>query len=409
MTGISTPADASESGCLLIGRREALRDSLYAWLAHEVLVALVMVLSVRVGVAGAGLVHAHLLRPPVTWSDLLHVWMGWGDAGAYAQLATRGYGQAALAPYFPLLPLLDHILSTLIGGDAAAAGLVIANVSALPAFYLLRSLAESETGDRHIARITLILAAFSPFGFFLTMGYTESLFLLLSLGVFRAARDRHWIVAGSCAALAVLTRATGVLLLLPIAISVAETMSWRFTRWKPLARPLIALALPIVALLAFWIFEAHMYGMPLAASHYERTYYARWLDWPWYGPGVDVALVVRHLDLWPTVLATLELLTLIAALVGCIALVTVRSPRLPLSYVVYGWAVLVLTLVLPVHGADSDALYSLPRYLLIDFPICLAIAMLCSRRRNAHVVVIAGSIIACLQLALLQTAAFAIA
>ncbi|MGZ3681818.1 MAG: hypothetical protein ACXVDI_24925 [Ktedonobacterales bacterium] len=104
-------------------------------------------------------------------------------------------------------------------------------------------------------------------------------------------------------------------------------------------------------------------------------------------------------------------MTLLVALAGCIALVwaVATGRRLPLSYVMYGWAVLVFALVLPLHGADRNALYSLPRYLLVDFPICLAIAMLCARRLHMRAALSAGSIIACLLLTLLQTAAFAIA
>ncbi|MGZ3681819.1 MAG: hypothetical protein ACXVDI_24930 [Ktedonobacterales bacterium] len=103
--------------------------------------------------------------------------------------------------------------------------------------------------------------------------------------------SQRWLAAGFCGALAALTRPTGVLLLLPIGIEAASRMHWRFTGWRPLAHPLIALALPVGAVLAFWGFEARVYGMPLVASHFERTYYRRWLDWPWYGPGAEVGIV----------------------------------------------------------------------------------------------------------------------
>ncbi|MGZ3664131.1 MAG: mannosyltransferase family protein [Ktedonobacterales bacterium] len=411
MTSLATVADTAKGGSHSVARRAAFRDALYAWLAHEVLVVIAMALSVRIGMAGAGLVHAHLLRSPVTLSDLLQFWLGWGDAGSYAQIATHGYGQPALAPYYPLLPLLERMLSPLTGGNAQIAGFAIANISALPAFYFLRSLVERETGDRQVAHVAVILAAFAPFSFFFAMGYTESLFLLLSLGVFRAAREQRWLAAGFWAALAALTRPTGVLLLLPIAIEAAERMHWRVTGWKPLVRPLIALALPVGVILAFWAFEAHVYGMPAVAAHFERTYYARWLDWPWYGPGAEVGIVVRRLDVWPIAVAVLDLVTLLVALAGCIALVRAMATgrRLPLSYVMYGWVVLAFALVLPLHGADKNALYSLPRYLLVDFPLCLAIAMICARRLHTRAAVSAGAIIACLLLTLLQTAAFAIA
>lgn len=390
-------------------RRAALRDACIAWLAHEAAVAGVMVLSVRIGVAGAALVHARVIQPPVTLRDLLAIWLGWGDAGSYAQVAAHGYTSPTLLPYYPLLPLLERALSPLTGGDARAAGFAIANLAALPALYLLRSLAERETNDRRLARLALVLAAFTPFAFFMALGYTESLFLLLSLAAIATARDKRWLAAGIFAGLATLTRATGLLLVVPILIEAGEASGWRFPGWRTLVGPLVAAALPALAQLGFWLYQAAAYGTPLAAAVAARTNYSRWLDWPWYGPLVGLAVVARHADPWPTARALLELATVACALACAVALARRRLLRMPSSYIAYGWAVLVFTLAIPIHGATTNAQYSLPRYLLVDFPLYLAPAALCARNRWVRLAVVAGSMIVGLLLALLQTAAFAIA
>lgn len=85
------------------------------------------------------------------------------------------------------------------------------------ALYLLHRLVELELG-REIALSTLLLISFFPASLFFGIPYTESLFLLLSVGSFYAARLGRWAVAALLAAVASATHYPGVLLVVPLAL-----------------------------------------------------------------------------------------------------------------------------------------------------------------------------------------------
>ncbi len=69
-----------------------------------------------------------------------------------------------------------------------------------------------------VPRLALLLAALGPMAFFLSADYSESLFLALSIGAFLQARRGAFVSAGVLGGLAAATRSTGVLLLVPVAI-----------------------------------------------------------------------------------------------------------------------------------------------------------------------------------------------
>lgn len=72
--------------------------------------------------------------------------------------------------------------------------------------------------DRGTARLVVLLTAFAPMAFFLSADYSESLYLALSIGVLLQARRGRWLAAGVLGGLAAATRSTGVLLALPALI-----------------------------------------------------------------------------------------------------------------------------------------------------------------------------------------------
>ena len=115
--------------------------------------------------------------------------------------------------------LVDHVLS----GFGASPGLVLimAYAVSLSSFFgalvLLHRLTAIELGA-HLGRPTLMLLAFFPTAFFYGIPYTESLFLLLPVAAFLAARTGHWAIAGIVLALASATRVPGLLLVVPVAL-----------------------------------------------------------------------------------------------------------------------------------------------------------------------------------------------
>ena len=143
-------------------------------------------------------------------------WYRW-DAVAYVNIAHHGYTYLPDTAFFPLWPLLEHFVGILLGNSFPNsyyfAGLIIANFCFYFVLVLLyRLLAVDFESDT--ARRALFYIAFSPYAIFFFLGYTESIFLLLSLGIFlllRRGKPLDWWLAGSLGFLAMLTRSSGMI------------------------------------------------------------------------------------------------------------------------------------------------------------------------------------------------------
>lgn len=146
----------------------------------------------------------------------LGIWNQW-DASWYLGIAQHGYqlsahGKSNLA-FFPLFPLLLHCLAPA-GLPGPAAGLLIANIAFLAALFYLYNLSRREWGITAARRATWIVALF-PTSIFFFAPYTEPVFLLAATGALYHARRQQKTPAALWLAAALLTRSTGLILVLP--------------------------------------------------------------------------------------------------------------------------------------------------------------------------------------------------
>jgi Gpi18-like mannosyltransferase len=189
--------------------------------------------------------------------EILLGWNRW-DAGHYVRIAESGYHLGPGFPaFFPLYPLLIHLTDPLLPGGAVVSALVVANAAALGALAVLHRLAEHEFGPMVAQRATWYLVAF-PTGFFLFIGYNESLFLLLAVGALYAGRRGHWWLAGALGALSSATRLFGVLLMVPLAIE--------YLRGRRIRLDVLGIALVPLGVIAYSVYCAVELGNPLAFS-----------------------------------------------------------------------------------------------------------------------------------------------
>ena len=128
--------------------------------------------------------------------------IGRWDSVWYLAIADGGYpaADARRPAFFPLYPWLVRAAGA-ITGSPLIAGALLSTACFAGALVVLHRLTALELGPE-AARWTVWALALFPMSFFLSAVYTESLFLLLSVGAVYAARTGRWAWAGVLGGLA---------------------------------------------------------------------------------------------------------------------------------------------------------------------------------------------------------------
>lgn len=283
------------------------------------------------------------------------------DAAHFIYIAEHGYDQWWRAAFFPLFPLLEHVVAPVFAGDAGFAGLFISNAAFLGALVIGRDLLEKDFGGEVAHRAMLYLAIF-PTAFYYFAPYSESLFLIFALGSFAAMRARRWWLAGLLGGIAALTRSQAILLALPFACEFY--FAWRSGARRPRLRQFAWVALIPAGVGAYSAYLGIVFRDPLAFSK-AQVYWTRDLQWP--GESIVVTIQTLVAGHQPAVLVAHMALNLMA-LLTFIVLSAIVLRKLPLSYGLYTVATLLLILlVAPAYGAT--ALQSSGRFVATLFPV----------------------------------------
>ncbi|HEV2875528.1 MAG TPA: mannosyltransferase family protein [Thermoleophilaceae bacterium] len=375
-------------------RSDALRAAWSVfWTTRAAVLVVAVFAALSFGPAGGGLAerNAEMFDEPeltrALAEPLLSPLARW-DAAWYLRIADSGYaGSDVRAAFFPLYPLLVRAVAAPFGASPAAllvAAYAVALAAFLAALVLLHRLVSLELG-RPLARPALLLLSVFPAAVFFGAPYSESLFLLLAVGAFYAARTDRWAWAGAAAAGAAATRSAGVLLLLPLA------MLWWSSRPRRAhnAAWLLLAPLGLAAYAGFlglaegdaWRFLdvqdawSRELAVPLSGA------------WDGFGAAVDGARQLlsgqREVVYFeqaagdPYRIAAVNLM-LFGALVFAVAAVTGCMRRLPKAYGAWVAVSLVLPLTFPVK---PQPLMSLPRFLAVLFPIFMWLALWSEERR----------------------------
>ena len=140
------------------------------------------------------------------------------DAWHYTRIAESGYPplDPSRAAFFPLFPTLIRIVAELQGRTDRAglfvAAIIVANICLVLATMALAALVRLDLEPDDARRSVWYLLAF-PTSLFLSAGYSESLFLLLTVGAVLACRTDRWLWAAGLAVFAAVTRPVGVVIL----------------------------------------------------------------------------------------------------------------------------------------------------------------------------------------------------
>jgi hypothetical protein len=318
-------------------------------------------------------------------TDLLfNVFTQW-DAGWYLNIAAHGYGGEQAAAFFPLYPLVVAAVGW-VTRSLVVAGVLVSLVAAGIAAELLWRIARELLGER-AARDSVLYLATWPVAYVFTSVYAEALFVALAAGSVLAALRRRSLLAAGLATLAVATRLIGLALLPALVVLL----------WPHLRRlaPLVLVPVPVVLFAwhlerrlgdwqdfyesqsAFWLRHTPMLG-PLGGL-WDAFWEAKngalqvLLHLPRYG-------AIGENDMFGTRNALHFLL-----LLACIWLTWVAWTRLGPAFGLYSVAYLAIVLSSPV---EFFPLVSLPRFVLGDFPLFLALAAVLEERPTARSLVL---------------------
>jgi Mannosyltransferase (PIG-V)). len=321
------------------------------------------------------------------------------DVNSYIFIARQGYATVAATAFFPLWPMLIRVVSLPFTHSVAVyvlIGLVLANLLfylTLVVFYcLLRDLLH----DEQIARNALFYLAFAPYAVFFFAGYSESLFLLLCLCVFfclqralQTKRPIYWLLAGGAGFLTSLTRSQGIFLMVPYVLVFVQGYLWPWSRplrlaewrtlfhyelwrkhfglttWREKIGALAPLLFIPMGLGLYMLYLWQTKGNPTEFSVAE-IYWDRHFTLPW----VSISHAVHALFVANT-LQVQNLLNLTSFFVPLLILI-LGWRRLPLYYSLFALLLLIFPLFYPTNAIDGLA--SLPRYMLIVFPIYIILA-----------------------------------
>jgi hypothetical protein len=312
----------------------------------------------------------------------LGLWNNW-DASRLQHIAQYGYfgppghalpDQVALFPGYPLAQALMHVLVR----QWTVSGLLVSLVAGGVAAVALGRIAELDYRPGTGATAVLYLVA-SPAAFFLAAGYTEALFLAFALTAWLAARRGNWLGAALLAGGASFIRINGVFLLAALAMAALRTPEGWGTgadEERPPARPaqrIQALVTLLAALIPPALYELYLKartGDWLAWQHAETAGWQRKITNP-----VDTYRTAWTAGFGHEFSAPINFvfqLEIVAVAAGVLTIIVLAVRR--------RWPETVYTALTIGALATSIWYESVPRALLLLWPVWCGLAVAAARR-----------------------------
>jgi len=359
----------------------ALRWALAVYLMSRMLVSVWAAVAVNlapvqipyVGEPAYETIHRAYPHSNPVLDSILGVWFRW-DTGWFTKVALYGYqpddGSVTVSP---LYPHLIRWFGKLFGGEYLLAALLISNVALIIGLTLLYKLTMLDWPE-DMARRAVVYQVAYPAGFFLLAGYTESLFLCLSLLTVYAARRAKWGIVSVAALGASLARMQGWVLAVPLACEALCQARWQPRRAWP---GLLAAAAAPLGTASYNIYLA-LAGLPGMAETYQSKWAVHYAP-PW-------TTVWMAFESLATGRSSLQDMVNTFALVLSLALIAVSVYRFRPSYWLYAAAAQLIFLM---GYLGNEQLHSMVRYTLVLFPNMMALALVARGRWIAGLVLTA--------------------
>lgn len=290
----------------------------------------------------------HIKSGPSSAPTLIDSLSNW-DGRHYLRLSQNGYQEKSDYAFFPLYPLLIKILSPLL--SPLNASLTISWICLTLCLVSLYRLIK-RTYNSPLAYQTIFTLLLFPTSFYLLTSHSESLFLALSLGVFSTLTPRPKFITFIFLTLALLTRPFGfVLLLLVFGYGIYHHWKWH---------QLLLTFSGLVIFLIWLVFQQQNITVLFTA----QNIWLRHLTTPWQPLNDQLTAITNgQAFLYPINTINLFLATIQLGL-------SFRSWRfLPKTFAIY-------SILLAIFPLFTGSLSSIPRFMIINFPIFITLSLL---------------------------------
>ena len=162
------------------------------------------------------------------------------DGVHYIRIAQDGYEQEFTQAFFPLYPILIKLFSYITFGNFLLSSLVVSNVAFLAGLILFYRMI-NDIYDHKIAMWSVTFLLAFPTSFYFGSAYSESLFFFLIISYFFLIHKKRFVLASVTGALASATRLIGIFL----------TLTLKPKKTKSTIIPLIIIPLGILSYIAY--------------------------------------------------------------------------------------------------------------------------------------------------------------
>ena len=277
--------------------------------------------------------------------------------------------------FFPFYPILVRGFFFIVK-NYELSSLIVSNISYIFSVFYLYKLVRLDFKQKS-ALLSIIYFSVFPTAYFLHAGYTEGLFLALTIASFYYARNSKWMLAGVLGMLASFTRITGIILFPSLIIEYFNQKKFKF---KNIRKEILWLAIIPLGLVAYMYINFETFGSPFQFLNVQREHWGMNILTPAEG-AIDSSNVIRdHPPYFKMANGFMQYFFVFTGLI----LVVYSFLRMRLSYGIYSlitWWIITAT----------GRWISVPRFTLVIFPIFIALSIF-SDREEIHFATIFTSI-----------------
>lgn len=315
-------------------------------------------------------------QPTSRWLNMWAVW----DTKWYISIADDGYSTQRYPfekvdnkGFLPLYAILIYIFGNgLFFGNLFLAGIVISNFFLILSLIMLYKLIhqEEKIRERILSKTDIFFYALTfPTAYILSAIYPESLFLFLSIAVFYAVKIHKIALAIVLFGLACMTKTFGLFLIIPIALHILKERK-HISLIRLLGYILLSLVIPVT----YCLYMYSISGDPFAYIHIQEKFFSH----SWTEPISQIfssSFFGNFSQTWNGWFSLIPLFVILLA-----------SKKLPLSYTLYGLAVILFT---PSTGMVLGA----SRYMASLFVFPVALSVLIQKPETKYIVISVFSVL----------------